>query len=133
MRATFLLGLCCLAGCEEFYTIDCADCQIIEPRTGQLEIQLGEATDPNIIHEVTIYRGNIEDGIVLYSASTYNSFSYNVPLNSLYTVSSTTEINGKEYTAVDATRPRVDVITNVCEETCYWIVNNTVNLKLKYY
>lgn len=133
MRTTLLLILCCLAGCEEFYTVNCADCQRVEPTTCQLEVQLVEATEPNILHEVTIYRGNIEDGIVLYSTSTYHSFSYNVPLHSLYTVSSSTEVNGKEYTAVDATRPGIDVITNVCEETCYWIVNNTVNLKLKYY
>ena len=124
---------CFLTACEDFYIVDCDKCELIEPITCTLRIELGEVLGSNTLYDVTIYRGKIEDGVVIYNVTSHTSVNYTVGLNSEYTVTASVVINGKEYTAVDSTRPRVDVITNSCEETCYWVVNNTVNLKIKYY
>ncbi|HCC70971.1 MAG TPA: hypothetical protein DEQ09_07470 [Bacteroidales bacterium] len=125
-----IFSLCWLSACEDLYIVDCDNCLLIEPTTCLLNIEL--PSDRNL-YDVTIYRGKLEDGLVLYEVSTYSPFVYEVGLNSEYTVTATVIINGKQYTAVDSTRPRVDVITDECDELCYWVVHKTVNLKIKYF
>jgi len=125
-----LLIMFCMTACEDLYIVDCDDCELIEPTTCQLNIDL--RADGNV-YDVTIYKGKIEDGLILLNTARTTSFSYTVGLNSEYTVTATVAVNGAVYTAVDATRPRVDVITDECEDTCYWIVHNNINLKFKYY
>lgn len=132
LTMSLLLSACFITACEEIELIDCSKCELIEPTTCNLQIELGEVLGGSP-YDVTIYRGTIEDGVVIYNTSINSSFYYTVSLNSEYTVTATVVINGKEYTAVDSTRPRVDVITDKCEETCYYVVDRTVNLKLKYY
>ncbi|MEA1887227.1 MAG: hypothetical protein U9N72_08470 [Bacteroidota bacterium] len=129
----FLLSFCFLTACEEIYTVDCSQCKVIEPTTCKLQIKFGAIPGSFTPYNVTIYRGKIEDGVVLYNVETITSVYYEVALNSLYTVTVSVMKNGKEYIAVDATRPRVDVITEACEETCYYVLNNTLDLKIKYY
>ncbi len=130
---SLLLSFCFLTACEEIYIVDCDKCELIEPITCTLRIELGAVLGSNSLYDVTIYRGKIEDGVVIYNVTSHTSLNYTVGFNSEYTVTASVVINGKEYIAVDATRPKVDVITDACEETCYWVVNNTVNLKIKYY
>jgi len=133
IHISILLALMILmTACEELYIVDCSQCQTTEPTTCMLEIQLGEGSF-NTNYDVTIYRGRIEDGVIIENLQTSESINYTVALNSEYTVTSTFTVNGKEYTAIDATRPKVDLITDMCEETCYWVYNNSVNLGIKYY
>lgn len=113
--------------------VDCSECTFTEPTNCLLRIELGETIFSGTPYEVTIYRGTIEDGIVIYNASSYTSFTYTVSINSEYTVMSSVEKNGKEYIAVGATIPRTRIIEDVCEETCYIVVDNTVDLEIKYY
>ena len=129
---SLLVGVCFLTACEDLYIVDCSECELTEPTTCNLHIKLGQRINGRP-YEVIIYRGTIEDGIVIDSISSGTSFYHRVSLNSEYTVTATVVINGKEYTAVDSTRPKVDVITDACDETCYYVVNRTINLKIKYY
>ncbi|MBS0011312.1 MAG: hypothetical protein KFF49_07870 [Bacteroidales bacterium] len=129
-----LISLSFLTSCEDTLLVNCDECQLVEPVSALLSIQLGETISSNISYDVTIYRGKIDDGIIIYNATAFTtSFSYSVRLNSEYTVTASSVIKGIEYIAVDATRPRVEIITETCGETCYLVVNNTVNLKIKYY
>ena len=129
---SLLVGVCFLTACEDLYIVDCSECELTEPTTCNLHIKLGQPISGRS-YDVTIYRGKIEDGIVIGNISSSTSFYHRVSLNSEYTVTATIVINGKEYTAVDSTRPKVDVITDSCDETCYYVVNRTINLKIKYY
>lgn len=113
--------------------INCSECEVIEPTTCSLRIELGEVYGSGLMYDVTIYRGKIEDGVVIYNVNTYTSVYYTVGLNSEYSVTVATEKFGKEYIAVGSTRPRVDVITDVCEETCYLVRDNTLDMEIKYY
>lgn len=121
-----------LTACEEIYFVDCSECEIQEPSTCNLHIKLDDEISGSR-YDVTIYRGTIQDGVVIYRTSINTSFYYEVSLNSEYTVTATIEKYGKEYTAVDSTRPKVDIITDSCDETCYYVINKTVNLRIKYY
>lgn len=130
---TTLFTFCCLTACEEIKLVDCSECDTREPSSCLLRIQLEESGDLDDPYDVTIYRGSIEEGRVLLNISTKTSFNYRVALNSLYTVSAKMLVNNKEYTAIDATRPKVEVVTDACEETCYYVINKTVKLSIKYY
>ncbi|MDZ7739820.1 MAG: hypothetical protein U5K32_12285 [Bacteroidales bacterium] len=130
LRLIILFSLCCMAACEDMYFVNCSECETTEPTRCNLRIELAYTGTP---WDVTIYRGSIESGVVISDTAINNSFYHEVSLNSEYTVKATAVINGTEYTAIDSTRPRVKVITDVCEETCYWVVNRTVKLDIKYY
>ncbi len=126
-----MFSLCCLSACEDMYFINCSECETTEPTRCNLRIELAATGTP---YDVTIYRGSIESGVVIFNTTgRISSFYHNVSLNSEYTVKATAVINGTEYTAIDSARPRVKVITDICEETCYWVVNKTVKLDIKYY
>ena len=125
-----LLIMFCLTACEDLYIVNCDDCELIEPTTCELNINLRA---DGTVHYITIYKGKIEDGLILFTTSRTSSFNYTVGLNSEYTVTAKVIRDNAVYTAVDATRPRVDVITDECEDTCYWIVHNNINLRFKYY
>ncbi len=129
-RLIILFSFCCLTACEEMYIVNCDECETREPVSCNLRIELASTGNP---YDVTIYRGSIESGVVLYNTEINSSFYHQVNLNSEYTVKATTVINGKEFTAIDSTRPRVKVIKDMCEETCYWVVDKTINLEIKYY
>ncbi len=130
LRTMLFLSLCCMAACEEMYFVNCSECETTEPTRCNLRIELAAT---GTFYDVTIYRGSIESGVVIYNTEINNSFYHNVSLNSEYTVKASLVINGTEYTAIDSSRPRVKVITDLCEETCYWVVNRTVKLDIKYY
>lgn len=130
---TFMVLMLFMTSCEELYIVDCDQCKTQEPSSCLLEIQLGEPP-PDVFFDVIIYRGKIEEGVIVANIQTRESLIYqSVALNSEYTVTSAFSVDDIEYTAVDATRPRVDIITDMCEETCYWVYNKRVNLVIKYY
>lgn len=130
MRVIVFSALCCLAACEDMYFVNCSECETTEPDVASLRIELAATGTP---HDVSIYRGTIGNGVLIYNTEINSSFYHTVSLNSEYTVKAVIIINGKEYTAIDSTRPRVEVITDICDETCYWVVNRTVKLDIKYY
>ncbi len=122
-----------LTSCEDLYIVNCDECEETEPLSCILKVELDQIPGSGNYYNVTIYRGKIDDGIVLYNTNTITSVYYQVSLNSDYSATASIIIDGREYTAVGATRPEIDVITDVCEETCYYVVNNSINLSLKYY
>ena len=130
-RIILITSILFISGCEELYIVDCSECDVNEPTDCLLQIKL-QVINGASAYDVTIYRGKIEDGVVVYNIGTASSFSYRVGLNSEYTVTATTVINGKVYTAIDSTRPKVKEITDACDDVCYWVINKSVNLKFKY-
>jgi len=129
----FLVSMCLLTSCEDLYMVDCNECTSIEPKTFPLRIELGESFNSPDPCELTIYRGTLDDGVVIFNEIIYDSFSYTVSINTEYTVTASFEKNGKEYIAVDACTPRTRLIEDVCEEECYIVVDNSVDLEFKYY
>lgn len=128
----FLLSFL-LTACEDLYMVDCNECTNIEPSTCLLRIELGEAFNSPNPYELTIYRGTMDDGVIIFNDVIYTSFSHTVSINSEYTVKASFEKNGKEYIAVDACTPRTRLIEDVCDEACYIVVDNSVDLEIKYY
>lgn len=120
--------------CEEVepFIINCYECYTDEPDLAEIDIKLEEIfnQEPTI---VKIYEGNLEENLLKETIST-NSQSLNikVTLNKAYTITATYYFDGSYYTAVSSVTPRVKHEENQCEEPCYYVYNNRVNLKLKY-
>lgn len=113
---------------------DCSDCLSYEPVTARIEVQI----DANAGNEhgtlVQFWEGKLEDGILIDSVRYFSTpfFEKELPLNRLYAITATYIIDGKTYTAVDSATPKAKYDKDRCEEPCYSIHGNTVNLKLKY-
>jgi hypothetical protein len=119
--------------CEDLETlaIDCATCKADEPSNAEVEIKLSVGYNPIIIN---IYEGNLEDSI-LYRSITISgkSTTYLLPLNKKFTFTAKyNQTGGKYYYAVNSITAHVKYIENQCDNACYFVYDNTVNLRLKY-
>jgi hypothetical protein len=116
--------------CEKPGIINCADCLESEPVTAKIEIMLDDY--PSIT--VNIYECNLEDSIIYESVSSVveRTLYRTVPLNRKYTVTATYYDRGNYYVAVNSVTPHVLYDKDFCEEPCYYIYDNKVNLRLKY-
>ncbi|MGD0341365.1 MAG: hypothetical protein ABSA76_06635 [Bacteroidales bacterium] len=122
-----------LFSCEEIQTliINCSNCKTDEPTTAEIEIKLSSNDWQTVIN---IYEGNLEDSI-LYRSLTTNaeSTTCSLPLNKKFTFTARYyKVGGKYYYAVNSTTAHVKYIEDQCDEPCYLVYDNTVNLKLKY-
>jgi len=120
------------SSCEELYLIDCSECYTVEPIEGSVEIKV-YSNNHEGLYLINIYRGKLEDGIIIESfyERAFNTSTI-LPLNTEYTFTSTIEIDGITYTAVDSTVPKTYRAKETCDEICYIVVDNTVDLRLKY-
>jgi hypothetical protein len=118
--------------CEDIATlaIDCTKCKADEPSDAEVEIKVSDGYSPLVIN---IYEGNLEDSILYRSiATTGKSTTYSLPLNKKFTFTAGYYKAGKYYYAVNSITARVKYIENQCDNACYFVYDNTVNLRLKY-
>jgi|WetSurMetagenome_2_1015567.scaffolds.fasta_scaffold42614_2 hypothetical protein len=110
----------------------CATCLSQEPEKGDLDIKLKKKyTDQSV--RIRIYEGNLEDSVMLSTWLTRETETIrSVPLNKTYTVTASYYVNGSVYVAVNSVLPRVRYDETSCEAPCYYIYDNSVNLRLKY-
>lgn len=126
----FLLILTGFSCEKNGFFIKCEDCIIEEPVDTRIEILLDADVASGAI--ITVYEGNIEDNIIYdtFKASGEKT-SVVVFLNRKYTISAKYLISDINYIAVDSTTPKVTFDDMKCEEPCYYIYDNDVDLKLK--
>jgi hypothetical protein len=118
--------------CEKPILIKCADCLQEEPKNANLVIKL-DTENPTVTTIVKIYEGFLEDSVLYRSYETSGEeTTTSVTLNKLYTVTATYYIPYHFYVAVDAATPRVGYNKSQCDNPCYYIYDNTVNLRIKY-
>ncbi|HUS87306.1 MAG TPA: hypothetical protein VMW76_08705 [Bacteroidales bacterium] len=126
------LILLILFSCEEFELVTCDNCLYEEPSVAILNISLDEGLSFGYVHTIVIYKGKIEDGIVIDTFETQYSRNIEVSLNTEYTVTASVTINGNTYVSTDSAIPRTKTYYG-CDELCYYVVDDKVNLNLKYY
>jgi hypothetical protein len=130
----FYILLLILSCDEQGLIVNCSDCISDEPKTATIEIKLDRfKTSPNTA-TVKIYKGNIEDNILIVTLIATEAFlKYSVTINEKYTFTATyTTSYGKTYIAVDSAYPKVRYETDQCDEPCYFVYDKAVNLKIKY-
>lgn len=131
LKIAGLLALIICFSCEgKVWFVNCTDCQENEPGESNVKIKL---TENGTTVEIKIFEGKLEDNI-LYSQYYANGSEFTVPagLNQIYTFTATYNIGSKTYIAVNSAMPRVKYETSQCEDPCYFIYDNVVDLRLKY-
>jgi hypothetical protein len=131
-RIIFLFTVILLFSCEDNrYFTDCEDCTADEPVTTLLAGKI----DPNYVSGVVVmvWEGRLEDNNLFDSSKVYTStFERKVPLNRTYTITATYFRNNKKYIAIDSAAPRVKYTEDLCTEPCYFVYDNSCDLRLKY-
>ena len=119
--------------CEkQMLFVNCSDCTSGEPLNANLKIKIDiyKGVSAPLIN---IYEGNLEDS-VLYK--TYKPIdaetSVTVTLNKKYTATVSYFISNKQYIAIDSATPGVVYNKDQCDNPCYYIYNNVLDLRLKY-
>lgn len=110
--------------------INCSECKQEEPVTASIEIITVYMQNPAMIN---IYEGNLEDNILM---DTFEAFSDRitrvVPVNRKYTVTADYNITGKSYIVVNSVYPRVLYDDESCDEPCYYVYDDMIDMRLKY-
>ena len=114
------------------FLVNCKECTKAEPYEATLKCQVD--SDSRYGALVQIWEGKLEDSIFVDSKRVYSSSVYEkkVPLNRYYTITATYTIDNKTYIAVGSASPKVKLSENKCDESCYYVYGNEVDLRLKY-
>ena len=131
LRIIFLGAIASIFSCEQVLLVDCSTCSTSDLTKAKIEIHVDGLPSFDYIHHVVIYLGKLEDNVRIDSLDTRYDTSVNLKLNTEYTFTSTTMIDGKTFIAVDNIIPRTRAYYG-CEEPCYVLVDTNVNLKLKH-
>ncbi len=115
---------------NQIFTINCTECTSEEPVFANLEINLERAYEGGIL--INVYEGNLEDSVLYIKfTGTGASVTPRVILNKQYTVTATYIISGKKYIVVDSAMPRVKYDKKHCNDPCYFVYDNILDLRLK--
>lgn len=121
-----------LFSCEEDSAIiNCDECLSSEPIDVPVTIRVDQLRTTRTV--INVYSGYLEDNILYGTYDTGQSnIDISLPVNNIYTITATYVIEGKTYISVDSAYPRVRYSEKDCEDPCYYVYDNIVNLRLKY-
>ena len=126
-----LLVLCFSCESSGRLFVICEDCSAEDPEMVDLNIKMSR--DNIGLIEIKIYDGNLEDDNLYEIFRGSGEFTHSVPVNKKYTLTATVQIGGNTYTSVDSAFPRVKYDKYSCDEPCYYVYDNNINLVVKYY
>jgi hypothetical protein len=124
-----------LFSCEEGYLTDCTRCYTSQNYSVILKINL-DNHDRNFENPVfTLYEGPVSDGVIIekYQLRNTNSIVYQDAL--LYKDYSATlefSYNGRQYVTTAGACPKVRYDETTCEQPCWYIYDNIIDLNLRY-
>ncbi len=129
-KILFLLLVTFTFSCEQMMLVDCNTCSVEEPLKGNVYLKIYDGDLSH--HLVEIFLGKLEDNVKIDSFYVSIDSNVELELNHEYTFRSTTEINGKTYVTLDSSLPKTSKYFG-CNEVCYLVVDNNVDLRIKYY
>jgi hypothetical protein len=112
----------------------CLDCIENEPVNVKLQVTFNPYQDPMYKEpEIRVYEGNIEDSVLVsfYIPDSSPKDIY-VTINKKYAVTATYYYANHTVTAVSSANPRVRYETKQCDNPCYIVYDDKVNLRMKY-
>lgn len=124
-----------LLSCDEGFLIDCDNCYTNLNFNVNLNIVYRNPDRVPVNPVVTIYEGNISDSIIIsrITINDPNSHMYHPAI--LYKdYSATLEFtyNGQKYITTASACPKVRHDETTCDEPCYYIYDNLLDLRLRY-
>ncbi|HLP72106.1 MAG TPA: hypothetical protein VK155_04325 [Bacteroidales bacterium] len=120
--------------CEKMPVVNCSDCLDNEPIDAEITVKLDDSA---MSADILVYEGDIEDNVVFRSINytQLGDATVKVPINKKFTFAATYryQFMSGTYTAVDSAFPRVKYDESQCENPCYYVYDNKVNLVIKYH
>ena len=133
LTLAFLIML--LLSCDESFLTDCDKCYTDLDFSINLNIVFKNPDRVPVNPVVTIYEGNISDSIILSRVQIVDPFSYMYYPAILYKdYSATLEFayDGQKYITTASACPRMRYDETTCDEPCYYVYNNVLDLRLRY-
>lgn len=126
----FLLLTFCFSCENQGLIVDCSSCVSQEPTTANLEIRTREIGQPVIVN---VYRGELEDSVLVATLNaSFGQTNMTADLNELITLTATYVVDGIKYIVVNSITPGLKYVKDQCDEPCYFVYNDKVDLRLKY-
>jgi len=130
------LAVLVLFSCEEGYMTDCGECYTDYPVQPTLKILFW---NPDLAMQnaiVTLYEGAVDDSLIIrdYDIEIAASFlSYDAVLYKDYSATLEFIFEGQKYITTGAARPKVRYDETSCDEPCYYVYDNVIDLRLRYH
>lgn len=124
-----------LFSCEDSFVGDCSECFPEGAPQAKLKILIRNPDYVPVNPVVTLYEGAVEDGIIINQFSLEEAYSYVEEDAILYKdYSATLEfmLDGRKYITTAGARPQTGYDKSTCEEPCYFIYGNVLDLRLRY-
>lgn len=123
-----------LFSCEEGFVTDCRECVAEETGNVKLEILMGGSPVYEPVYKtITVYEGAMEDSLILRRFGTELGYlEIDAMLYKNYTVTMHFAVKGVNYISVDAACPKVRYDESSCDQPCYYVYDNVVDLRLRY-
>jgi hypothetical protein len=104
-----------------------------EPVVVKIYVKVDPFNLSNRPTEIKVYEGNTEDSLLLRKFEAQNGpVEVYVYVNKKYSVTATYYDNGFIYTAIDSATPRLQFESERCDNPCYYVVENVVDLRIRY-
>lgn len=131
-----LLSFLLLNSCERLENINtpgfsCSECFQQRPEWVQLNIAV-TINDENPFVPITIYVGNVEDNIVDWVDTTYNTdYWVDVKPDRDYSVKAEYKDGSKTIFAIDGDNVKLKYTDTNCDEPCYYQVGGYMDVRLR--
>jgi hypothetical protein len=135
LRILSAVALTFSLSCDDqiFPLVDCNNYLSDEPSSATIKVQAFGRMQYYELTIVNVYEGTDTLGDLVYSYRPATETTYvDVALNRTYTFVATYQSSYKTYKAVDSATPRVKYTESECDEPCWYMYNNKVNLQIKY-
>jgi hypothetical protein len=125
-----------LFSCEDSYVSECRDCYPEGVPLTQLKILLRNTDYVPVNPMLTLYEGPVEDGIIIrqfISEVSVSYFAIDAILYKDYSATLEFTMDGRRYITTAGACPKVGYDKNSCEEPCYFLYDNVLDLRLRRY
>ncbi len=132
---TALLLVMLMYGCnEKIFTIDvnCDECYQEKPDSADLVINL-TINDSYDAIPLIVYKDKVENNNIEWIDTAYGSpFYLLVPVDEYFSVAAEYINDSGKIIAIDGTKIRIKHVSSECDEDCWIIEGDDLNVKLKY-
>lgn len=124
-----------LFSCEEGSMTDCGKCYSGSDYKVVLSVVFRNPDRVPVDPVLTLYEGNISDSIIISRTYIVDPYSYMYHKAILYKdYSATLEFTykGRKYVTTASACPKVRYDETTCDEPCYYVYDNILDLRLRY-
>ncbi len=128
-----LICLLLIFSCEKMKIYNCDNCLDEMPYEVKLKIRLIPIFSfSEEGYYVRVYKGKIEDNILIDERTAWKEFDIYGLVNQEYSAISTQTVDGIEYNIVSSTTIKVESRDDYCEEVCYIVINDNIDLRKRF-